>query len=173
MTEITDVVEFEISGTLYALDIQLTREIIEILPITPIPCTPPFIEGIINLRGEITNILNLRKIMGLSEKDEIINQKIIVLMPEAAGGSKTGIIVDDVHSVIRVSEDDIEKMDNAISGEAFVKGIIKQESISQAGPKGTNKIIIWIDLEKIIRNCIIPDNKEIYENAKAASDANC
>lgn len=51
MTDIVDVVEFEIGGELYAMDIQLAREIVEMIPITPLPRAPEYITGIINLRG--------------------------------------------------------------------------------------------------------------------------
>ncbi len=51
MAATIDVVEFELGGERYALDINLAREIVEMIPITPIPRAPPFISGVINLRG--------------------------------------------------------------------------------------------------------------------------
>ena len=99
MASSVDVVEFELSGERYALDIQLAREIVEMIPITPIPRSPPFISGVINLRGEITNIMNLNTILGLPDQEVRANQKIIVLVPQAANGNNVGIIVDDVSSV--------------------------------------------------------------------------
>ena len=120
-----DVVEFEICNEHYALDISLTREIVEMVPITPVPRAPPHIAGIINLRGEITNIINLNQILNLKENAERETQKIIVLVPDAAEGSNTGIIVDDVHAVLQISEDEIEPMKGSLSSEAYVKGIIK------------------------------------------------
>ena len=62
---VIDIVEFEINNERYALDIGLTREIVEMIPITPVPRAPPYIAGIINLRGEITNIINLNNILGI------------------------------------------------------------------------------------------------------------
>jgi purine-binding chemotaxis protein CheW len=146
-----DVVEFEISGTRYALDILLAREIVEMIPITPVPLAPPYIAGIINLRGEITNIINLNTLLQLPDRVEVTNRKIIVLVPEVAGGSNLGIIVDDVHSVMQVSEDDVETMDAALCHEAFVKGIIKiggdgGDDIEEKG------LVIWIDMTKVLRN---------------------
>ncbi|MBP5475287.1 MAG: chemotaxis protein CheW, partial [Methanomicrobium sp.] len=64
---VIDIVEFEIGSERYALDITLTREIVEMVPITPVPRAPAHIAGIINLRGEITNIINLNKILDLPE----------------------------------------------------------------------------------------------------------
>jgi len=145
-----DVVEFELGGERYALDINLAREIVEMIPITPIPRAPPFISGVINLRGEITNIMNLYTLLGLPEKEIRENQKIIVLVPEAANGNNVGIIVDDVSSVRQVSESDIEHIGSGISSEfsQFVKGIIKVSG-DDAEKKGKD-LIIWLDMGKVI-----------------------
>ena len=144
-----DVVVFEIGGTLYALDIHLAREIVEMMPITPVPRAPPHIAGIINLRGEITNILNLNRILNLPEHENEETQKIIVLMPDASGGSNVGIIVDNVRSVIQVEEENIESMDNSFSKEAFVKGIIKEKT-EDSGTSAKTDLIIWLDMNLIL-----------------------
>ncbi len=145
-----DVVEFELGGERYALDINLAREIVEMMPITPIPRAPPFISGVINLRGEITNIMNLNTLLALPDKEVRNNQKIIVLVPEAAKGNNIGIIVDDVSSVRQVPESDIEHIGAGISSEfsQFVKGIIKVSSDDTEKKK--KDLIIWLDMEKVI-----------------------
>jgi purine-binding chemotaxis protein CheW len=150
MEKTIDVVEFELGGERYALDISLAREIVEMIPITPIPRAPLFISGVINLRGEITNIMNLNTLLGLPGKEIRENQKIIVLVPEAANGNNVGIIVDDVSSVRQVSETDIEKIGVGISSEfsQFVKGIIKVAG-DEAGTKRKD-LIIWLDMEKVL-----------------------
>jgi purine-binding chemotaxis protein CheW len=150
MAETIEVVEFELGRERYALDINLVREIVEMIPITPIPRAPPFISGVINLRGEITNIMNLNTLLGLPEEEIRDNQKIIVLVPEAAKGNNVGIIVDDVSSVRQVPETDIEKIGAGISAEfsRFVKGIIK---ISGEDAEDTRKdLVIWLDMEKVL-----------------------
>jgi len=153
-----DVVEFELGGERYALDIQLAREIVEMMPITPIPRAPPFISGVINLRGEITNIINLNTLLGLSDREIRDNQKIIVLVPEAAGGSNIGIIVDDVSSVTQVSEADVESMGEGFASEfsSFVKGIIKVRSDdaekTEKSEKKSKGLIIWIDMQKVLKD---------------------
>jgi len=150
--EIIDVVEFEIGGTHYALDISLAREIVEMIPITPVPCAAPHIAGIINLRGEVTTILNLNRLLGLAERDDTATRKIIVLVPEAANGSNNGIIVDDVHSVLRVGKDEIVQMDDSLAKEAYVKGIIKMAAEEKGVKAQKQNLIIWIDLQKILFN---------------------
>jgi purine-binding chemotaxis protein CheW len=146
MDATVDIVEFVLGGERYALDIQLAREIVEMIPITPIPRSPPYISGVINLRGEITNIMNLTTLLGLP------GQKIIVLVPEAAAGSNVGIIVDEVLGVLQVARADIEHLGEGLASEVsgFVKGIIKQKSDTAEKP-GTG-LIIWIDMQKMLED---------------------
>jgi purine-binding chemotaxis protein CheW len=152
MATTVDVVEFELGGERYALDIQLAREIVEMIPITPIPRSPAYISGVINLRGEITNIMNLNTLLGLPNQEIRDNQKIIVLVPDAAGGSNVGVIVDDVSSVLQVTEADIDHMGEGFSSEfsSFVKGIIKIKSDDPA--KKNKSLIIWIDMLKVLKD---------------------
>ena len=155
MASTIDIVEFELGGERYALDIQLAREIVEMIPITPIPRAPAYISGVINLRGEITNIMNLNTLLGLPDQDVRTNQKIIVLVPEATGGSNVGIIVDDVSSVIQVTDADVDKVGEGFGSDssAFVKGIIKMKT--EDGATDTKKnLIIWIDMEKVIKDLV-------------------
>jgi len=155
MASTVDVVEFELGGERYALDIQLAREIVEMIPITPIPRAPPYISGVINLRGEITNIMNLNTLLGLPNQEIRDNQKIIVLVPEAAGGSNVGIIVDDVSSVTQVSDSDVEHIGEGFASEfsSFVKGIIKVKGeTSEKSEKKNKGLIIWIDMQKVLRD---------------------
>jgi purine-binding chemotaxis protein CheW len=152
MASTVDVVEFVLGGERYALDIQLAREIVEMIPITPIPRAPPYISGVINLRGEITNIMNLNTLLGLPHREIQENQKIIVLVPDAASGSNVGIIVDEVTSVLQVAETDIEHLGEGLSSEVsgFVKGIIKLKG-DESDKKSTG-LIIWIDMQKVLED---------------------
>ncbi len=166
MNATIDLVEFELGGEHYALDIQLAREIVEMMPITPIPRAPPYLSGIINLRGEITTIIHLASLLGIQGQDRQANQKIIVLMSEFARGANVGVIVDDVHSVIQVPESDIERLGDGLSTEfaSFVKGIIKGggETGDGAGRREDEKrrkeLVIWIDIQKIVGERMDPRN---------------
>ncbi len=150
MVSTVEVVEFILGGERYALDIHLVREIVEMLQITPIPRAPHYISGVVNLRGEITNIMNLNSMLGLGNHDLRDNQKIIVLVPEAVSGSNVGIIVDDVIGVLQVAETDVERLGEGLASEVsgFVKGIIKIKR-DEADKKSTY-LIIWIDMQKVI-----------------------
>lgn len=150
MVASVEVVEFILGGEHYALDIHLAREIVEMLQITPIPRAPHYISGVINLRGEITNIMNLNTMLGLVNQEARDNQKIIVLVPEAVSGSNIGIIVDDVIGVLQVAEADVEHLGEGLASEVsgFVKGIIKLKR--DDGDKKNTQLIIWIDVQKVI-----------------------
>ena len=152
MDPTVDIVEFVLGGERYALDIQLAREIVEMIPITPIPRAPSYISGVINLRGEITNIMNLNTLLGLPNKEIRENQKIIVLVPEAASGSNVGIIVDEVLGVLQVAESDIEKIGEGLASEisGFVKGIIKLKG--DDSEKNDTGLIIWIDMQRVLED---------------------
>ena len=83
-----EVVEFALADGRYAIDIHLIREIVEMVPITPIPRAPPYITGVINLRGEITNIVNLNKHLALPPKELSKSQKIIVFTADTIKGKQ-------------------------------------------------------------------------------------
>lgn len=158
MSSPIDVVEFELGGELYALDINLAREIVEMMPITPIPRSADYISGIINLRGEITNIVNLAKLLKLPEK-AAENRNIIVLTDAYSKGSKIGIIVDSVHSVMQISEEDVEQINESMASDlnTYVKGIIKVGGKSGFSEQHGNysSLIIWLELARILEELII------------------
>ena len=150
-----DVVEFSLGGEKYALDINLAREIVEMMPITPIPCSPLYLRGIMNLRGEITNIIDIHSVLGLSGKERETGNKIIVLSAEATGGQNVGVIVDDVQSVIQIQESDVEQLGENLSSQSSgnIKGIIKIGG--KAGEKkgegaAGKELVIWVDMLKVL-----------------------
>lgn len=151
MTTDQDVVEFELGGELFALDIMLAREIVEMMPITPIPRAPPHIAGIINLRGEITTVIGLERILGVQAARSMADRKIIVLVSEATGGKNVGFIVDDVRSVIPAAGVDAQMMTgNGLStySNSCVKGIIRH------GEESGNTLILWLDVARILAEAI-------------------
>jgi len=168
-----EIVEFELAEQHYAMDIQNAREIVEMLPITPIPRAPVYVSGMLNLRGEITTIINIHSVLGISHNRERQEQKIVVLVPDVADGANVGIIVDDVQNVRNVEDRDIDRNTSDTSTDImnrYIKGIIKiqtNEDIPRtAEQSGINylandsldgmhsdsgtKLLIWIDIEKII-----------------------
>jgi len=152
MDSTEDILEFVLEGERYALDIQLVREVVGMIPITTIPRAPLYVAGVINHRGEITNIISLATLLGLPFHEIRSSQKIILLVPKATACSNVGIIADDVLGVVQVTRADVEYLSEGLASEVagFVKGIIKKKS--DASEKKSSVLVIWIDIQKMIKN---------------------
>jgi len=153
-----EVLEFTLENEDYALDINIVREIVEMMPITPIPRSPPYLRGVMNLRGEITNIITINSMLGLSESSGERGRKIIVLSSEATGGENIGIVVDEVDSVIQIQESDVEHLGGGLSGQAsgHIKGVIKTSGKGAMERKDEEErdLIIWIDMQQLLQDLI-------------------
>ncbi|WP_292419037.1 chemotaxis protein CheW [Methanoregula sp.] len=150
-----EVLEFSLCNENYALDINIVREIVEMMPITVIPRAPVYITGVINLRGEIVNIVNLNSFLKLPDRPITKGQKIIVLMAEVAGGNNVGVIVDTVSSVTEIKESQVDCMTQSIAGNEsrYIKGIINTRQ-AEAGTDNEKKkgLIIWLDIHKMFKD---------------------
>ncbi|WP_434511551.1 chemotaxis protein CheW [Desulfitobacterium sp. AusDCA] len=91
----------------YGIDISNTQKILRIPQITNMPNLPAFIEGVINLRGKIIPVIDLKKKFGLAQTQRGIDNRLLILDFE---GTKIGIIVDDVSEVVSINEQVIEKL---------------------------------------------------------------
>jgi len=125
---------FKLVDEEYGLEILKVREIIGLLPITSLPRTPVFVRGIINLRGKVIPVIDLRKKFELDSTDDTDQTCIIVVDVTGSTGSiQVGILVDSVSEVLDIRGEDIEdspmfgsNVDTAfILGMAKVKGSVK------------------------------------------------
>src|SRR5262245_51188615 len=98
-------VVFRVGVEEFAMDIQLAKEIVLMRPITPIPETHDFVEGVMNLRGNLVPVLDLRKRLRAVRAEDHAQARIIIAMLD---GRQTGLIVDGASEVIRVTDDMIE-----------------------------------------------------------------
>ena len=114
---------FQLNEQQYALPIQETQEIIRMTPITRVPNTRHYVEGIINLRGSIVPVINLNKRLGLQVNDYDEATRIIVVEHD---GQKVGMIVDNVHEVGRFTDDEIEPPAVAGDNVDYLKGVVKK-----------------------------------------------
>ncbi len=140
------VVIFNLGNERYGVETTQVKEIIKVDEITKIPNAPDFVEGVINLRGQITTIINLRKRFGLPPK-EIDNDTRIIVFEQ--NGSIMGIMVDTVNEVKYLSKDDIEELPTVItskSGSRLLKGIGKLP----------DSLVILIDLNEILSGEMLP-----------------
>jgi purine-binding chemotaxis protein CheW len=134
------IVVFELSGENYGVEIVNVYEIIRMQEITEIPRTPEFIEGVINLRGRIIPVIDLRKRFGLSCAEYSKSTRIIVV---EVIGQTIGMIVDGVSEVLQIPVDSIEPPSPVISSSIeteYISGIAKMDE----------NLIIMLDLEKVL-----------------------
>ncbi len=93
----------------YGIDISFIDNIVRLQQITRVPKAQYFFEGVINLRGEIIPVLNLRNKFDLDEKEHTNSTRIIIVKPE--NNAKIGVLVDEVREVVTLEEESIEKVD--------------------------------------------------------------
>jgi len=117
------VVIFTLNRQQYGVDIAKVYEIIRMPAITPIPHAPYFVEGVINLRGKIIPVIDLRKRFGMSEIERDKATRIIVVDVD---GLTVGMIVDSVMEVFRLQEATLEPAPSLLNSKidtAFIQGI--------------------------------------------------
>ena len=146
------VVEFLLGHEHYAVDLFDVKEVVEYTTITKLPNSASYMRGIIDLRGEITTIVDLKErlhIPSTSEmKDE--NSRIIVL-DEKITRAKTGIMVDDVLSVSTFDMSDIDKTSASDNHEdTAILGIIKKKVKDKEHER--NELIIWVDIKYLLKD---------------------
>jgi purine-binding chemotaxis protein CheW len=94
---------FTLNGDPYAIAVERVREIVRLRPITPVPRVPEAIRGVISLRGEVVQVIDLRRRIGLPPVEPSRSTRIVVLHGE--DGRLSGLLVDAVSEVLRVTED--------------------------------------------------------------------
>jgi purine-binding chemotaxis protein CheW len=130
-------VVFQLGAELYGVDIARVHEIIRWQTITRVPRSPAFVEGVINLRGKIIPVVDLRRRFGLSDVDNTSASRIVVV---EIGDQVVGIIVDS--EVLRVNTSTIEPPSPVVAGiEAeYLQGIAKLPE----------RLVILLDLDRIL-----------------------
>ncbi|MEP7231138.1 MAG: chemotaxis protein CheW [Ginsengibacter sp.] len=119
---------FKLESELFAINVSKVLEILEVKPITKIPKSPPFMKGVINLRGNILPVIDTRNKFCMPQADFTIDTCIVVLNINAGNESLlVGAIVDSVQKVIDIPEDLIQPSLSigAIYREDFINGIGK------------------------------------------------
>ena len=136
---VSQIVSFRLANEEYGLDIMGVQEIILMGEITEIPEVPEFIRGLINLRGKVIPIVDLRKRFLLEACETTEHTRIVVVN---ASGSTLGIVVDAVNEVLRIEPSQIEPPPTSLVGveQAYIKGLVKM----------ADKIMILLNLDNIL-----------------------
>ncbi len=103
--ESIEVVEFDLADERYGFELTRVREACLLREVTPVPCTPGFVLGIINLRGEIRTVINLKEFFGLPGKGITQLNKIILIQN---GDMQLGILADEIRGVRAVPLSDLQ-----------------------------------------------------------------
>ena len=132
-------VVFDLDSESYGVDIGAVREIIRMQEITRVPRTPEFVEGVINLRGKVIPVVDLRKRFGLTEGERNKDNRIVVV---DIGGQDIGVVVDAVTEVLRIFTSAIEPPSSVITSadSEYLLGIAKLD----------DKMIILLELESVL-----------------------
>ena len=126
--EHVEVVEFVLAYENYAVETRCVREVCPLENLTPLPCTPAFVLGIVNLRGEILSVIDIKKFFELPEKGLTDLNKVIVLQ---SGNMLFGILADAVIGVRRIPLAGIQPSLPTLTGvrEAYLKGVTAERTV--------------------------------------------
>jgi purine-binding chemotaxis protein CheW len=103
ITETRQYMTFKLGDELFAINVAQVREILEVSQITKVPTAPPYMRGVVNVRGQATPVVDLRLKFGLSENPDTVHTRIIVMELELDGeATALGGIADSVHEVIEL-----------------------------------------------------------------------
>ena len=134
-------VGFEVGKEIFGVDILMVREIIRSAPITAVPNSPEFVEGVINLRGDIIPVIDLRKRLNLYKGEALEKNWVLILDID---NTVTGFVVDRVDEVMKIEEDSIEP-----APEIVLAGLESQyiRGVCEIGEK---RLMIMLNFDSIL-----------------------
>ncbi len=138
--DLLQVVSFDLGDEVFAINIFQVQEIIRMIEITKVPNTPSFVEGVINLRGKVIPVVDLRKRFHLPVKEDNPQERIIVAK---VNNKPVGMIVDEVSEVLRFSRENVEPTPSLLS-----EGIDSQSVAGVA--KIQDRLLILLDLDNFL-----------------------
>lgn len=138
-SELIQLVTFKLGKEEFGVDIFKVREINKMMSITKVPNAPSFVEGVVNLRGSVTPIIDLRARLGLQVSE--VTEKTGIVVAELTD-TTIGLIVDEVKEVLRIPADITEPPPALVAGvhSEFITSVAKLE----------NRLLILLDLSKIL-----------------------
>jgi len=140
MKEELQLVIFKIGNEEFGVPINQVREIVRLIQITPIPRAPSFIEGVVNLRGQVLAVIDLAKKLNLKSNPRSEKTRIIVVEVD---NNTVGMIVDEVTEVLKLPSENVKETPEVIATQ------IKQEYLKGIG-KLEDRLLILIDLAKVL-----------------------
>ena len=137
--ELLQLVSFSIGDEEFGVDILRVQEINRMLDVTRVPNAPEYVDGVINLRGKVIPIVDLRQRFGMERREHDKNTRIIVV---ELSGQVLGFVVDAVREVLRIPRSVTEPPPALAGG-------VREEYITAVG-KLDDRLLILLDLEKVL-----------------------
>ena len=147
--DLEQMVTFNLGQEEFGVNILQVQEINRMVEITEVPQTENYVEGIINLRGKVIPIINLRKKFGMPDKEYDNHTRIVVV---DIGGETVGMVVDGVSEVLRVPAGSLEEAPRLVAGgnsfseTDYIKAVVKLEQ----------RMLIYLDLNNIVSSSQLP-----------------
>jgi len=150
ITETVQYLTFKLADEIFAFDVAKVREILEMTSITKVPQTPDFMRGVINLRGSVVPVIDLRLNFGMQCTEQTVNTCIIVVEVNLNGEVLVlGVLADSVQEVVEMEPDHIEpppQLGTKLNTE-FIKGMGKVE----------NTFVMILDIDKVFSSDELSD----------------
>jgi len=139
MSKILQLVGFKVEREFFGVQIAAVKEIVRVPQITPVPDTPDFVEGVINLRGRVVPVIDMRKRIGAPPVERKKENRVLILELD---GKIVGITVDSASEIIKLPEDAIEPPPEIVSclGGEYVTGVGKLKE----------RLIVLLDLARLL-----------------------
>jgi purine-binding chemotaxis protein CheW len=137
--ELLQLVSFNIGEEEFGVDILKVQEINRMLDVTRVPNAPEYVDGVINLRGKVIPIIDLRRRFGMERKEHDKNTRIVVV---ELSGKVVGFVVDAVSEVLRIPKSVTEPPPPIVAG-------VEAEYITAVG-KLDDRLLILLELEKVL-----------------------
>jgi purine-binding chemotaxis protein CheW len=142
ITETSQYLTFKLDEEVFAVDIAKVKEVLDFTTVTKVPQTPSFMRGVINLRGSVVPVVDMRLKFGMSRTEQTVNTCIIIVEVAIEGdGTVLGALADSVQEVIELDPESIEpapRIGTRLNTE-FIKGMGKRDG----------QFIIILDIDKI------------------------
>jgi purine-binding chemotaxis protein CheW len=137
--ELRHFISFSVGEEEYGLELLRVKEVIRARQITWIPRVPSFVKGIINLRGDVIPVIDLRQRFGLAPREHSATTRVIVV---EVGGRLLGMVVDSASQAVRIPASQIEPPPPALGGliQAYISGVAKVEE----------KLIILLNADSVL-----------------------
>ena len=145
--------EFCLGDQEYAIPLLMVREVISVPETTPIPKSPPHFLGIMNLRGQVISVVDMRKKLKINAKKDIEEAVVIVDI----GGLNIGVVVDSINKVLAFAEDeicDMPEIDQQVNTK-YILGVYKKE----------HSLTVMLDIAKVLD---LQDMQAINQHREAA-----